>query len=284
VPWLAITLELGLAEAESLSDALVETGADSVLIEPAHARPDTEEADTSRMRLMALAPAGTDAGALVAAACAVAGLSPPPFDVAPVADEDWVRRSQAQFGPIRISERLWIVPSWHTPPTDAAIVLRLDPGLAFGTGSHPSTRLVLGCLERRLRAGESVLDYGCGSGVLAIAAAKLGAGELAGVDIDPQALVATQENAAANGATIRTALPDEFPTQPYDVVLANILAGPLIGLAPRLATYLRPGGWIALAGILDWQADEVIAAYSADFDLSVGAREEGWSLVEGQRR
>ena len=284
MPWLSITLELGLADAECLSDALLEAGADSVSIEPALARPDTEEADTSRMRLTALAPAGTDAAALVSAASVAAGLTAPPFRAKPVADQDWVRQSQAQFGPIRVSGRLWIVPTWHQPPADAGIVLRVDPGLAFGTGSHPSTRLVLRCLERRLRPRESVLDYGCGSGVLAIAAARLGADEIMGVDIDPQALATTSENASANGATIRTSLPDDLPAHRYDVVLANILAGPLVSLAPRLAALTRPGGWIALAGILDAQADEVVTAYSTAFDIAVGDREEGWALLEGLRR
>jgi len=284
VPWLSITLELALAQAEAMSEALLEAGADSVSLEPAVMHSDTVEPDMSHMRLAALAPAAADAAALVAAAANIAALPAPRYEVARIEDGDWVRRSEAQFGPIQVGARLWIVPTWHEPPAAAELVLRLDPGLAFGTGSHPSTRLVLRCLERRLRADESVLDYGCGSGILAIAAAKLGAGELAGVDIDPQALVATAENAAANGATIRTALPDDLPARRYEVVLANILAGPLISLASRLAGHVRPGGWIALAGILDWQADEVMAAYAADFDLGVGAREDGWSLVEGTRR
>jgi len=284
VPWLSITLEVTFAQAEAMSDAMLEAGADSVSLEPAVAHSDTVEPDTSRMRLAALAPVAVDAAALVAAAASIAALPAPRYELARIEDEDWVRRSQTQFGPIQVSERLWIVPSWHEPPSAAGLVLRLDPGLAFGTGSHPSTRLVLRCLERRLRKGENVLDYGCGSGILAIAAAKLGAGDIAGVDIDPQALVATAQNAAANDATIRTALPEDLPARHYDVVLANILAGPLIDLASRLAERVRAGGWIALAGILDWQADEVMAAYAANFDLVVGAREEGWSLVEGTRR
>lgn len=284
MPWLSITLELALAQAELLSEALLEAGADSVSLEPSLPLLDTVEPDTSRMRLSALAPAGTDAAALVAAAAGAAGLPAPRYEVARVEDEDWVQRSREQFGPIQVGGQLWIVPSWHQPPADAGLVIRLDPGLAFGTGSHPSTRLVLRCLERRLRPGQSVLDYGCGSGILAIAAAKFGAGDIAGVDVDPQALVATRENATANGATIRTALPEDLPAHRYDVVLANILAGPLIQLASRLAAHVRPGGWIALAGILESQARDVIDAYADDFDLAVGAAEEGWALVEGGRR
>ncbi|MGH8766345.1 MAG: 50S ribosomal protein L11 methyltransferase [Burkholderiales bacterium] len=284
MPWISITLELGLAQAELMSEALLEVGADSVSLEPTMPQPDTVEPDTTHMRLTALAPAGADAAAIVAAAADAAALAAPQFSVARIADEDWVRLSQAQFGPIRAGERLWIVPSWHTPPEEAGLVLRLDPGLAFGTGSHPSTRLVLRQLESKMRAGASVLDYGCGSGILAIAAAKLGAGEIAAVDIDPQALVATAQNAAANGASVKTALPDELPAHRYDVVLANILAGPLISLAPRLAAYTRPGGWIALSGILESQAGEVVAAYAPEFEVAASAIEEGWALVEGRRR
>ena len=284
MPWLSITLELGLAQAELLSDALLEAGADSVVLETATTRPDSEEPDTSRMRLSAIAAAGTDVQRLVAAAASAAALAPPRYEVSQLQDRDWVRQSQSQFGPIRAGERIWIVPSWHTPPDPAALVVRLDPGLAFGTGSHPSTRLVLRHLERHMSPGASVLDYGCGSGVLAIAAAKLGAGDIAAVDIDPQALASTAENATANDATIRTALPGDLPPHRYDVVLANILAGPLVTLAPALAARARSGGWIALSGILETQAEEVMAAYAADFALAVGEREEGWALVEGRRR
>ena len=179
--WVSIALELDLSQAETLSEALMEAGAESVALDPAG----------SQMRLTALAAPGIDAAALVATAAAAAALNLPPFTVTSLEDEDWVLRSQAQFSPIRISGRLWIVPSWHTPPDSAAIVVRLDPGLAFGTGSHVSTRLALGFLEANVRKSDRVLDYGCGSGILAIVAAKLGAGEIAAVDIDRQALETT---------------------------------------------------------------------------------------------
>jgi ribosomal protein L11 methyltransferase len=195
-----------------------------------------------------------------------------------------VRRSQAQFGPIRVSEKIWIVPSWHEPPDPGAVVVRLDPGLAFGTGSHASTRLVLRALEKTVKTGDRVLDYGCGSGILAIVAAKLGAGDVAAVDIDPQALDTTTENAHGNRVTLRVALPGQLPEGSYDVVLANILAGPLIALEAQLAAYTRAGGRILLSGILQSQAAEVVAAYARDFETSVGAAEEGWVLVEGLRR
>jgi len=274
VPWLAISLELAPAPAEAMSEALIEAGADSVALEPAGAH----------TRLTALAAAGADAAALVAAAARAAALPLPGFSAARLEDEDWVRRSQAQFGPIRVSDKIWIVPSWHKPPDRAAIAVRLDPGLAFGTGSHPSTRLVLRSLEQHIAAGDRVLDYGCGSGILAIVAAKLGAGEVAAVDIDPQALETTNENARINGVDLRVALPGQLPAGTYDTVLANILAGPLIALEALLAAYTRTGGRIVLSGILQSQADEVAAAYARDFETAVGAAEEGWALVEGTRR
>jgi len=274
VPWLSITLELDPLQAETLSEALLESGAESVALDPAGAQ----------MRITALAGAGADPAALVARAAGVAGLPSPAFAVTRLQDEDWVRRSQSQFGPIQIADRLWIVPSWHTPPDPGAIVVRLDPGLAFGTGSHASTRLVLEYLAQNVRKADRVLDYGCGSGILAIVAAKLGAGEVAAVDIDPQALETTAANASHNGVGLRVAAPESLPAGKFDLVLANILAGPLITLEPLLAARTRKGGRIALSGILESQAAEVAAAYAQDFDAGVIAREEGWALVGGERK
>lgn len=278
MPWLALSLELDPPQAEALSEALIEAGADSVSLDPAGAR----------MRLTALVPQTTDAGALVAAAAQLAAMPAPPFDVTRIEDEDWVRRSQSQFGPVRVSDTFWIVPSWHEPPSGAKLSIRLDPGLAFGTGSHPSTHLILQRLEnlmqREISAGCSVLDYGCGSGILAIAAARLGAGATAATDIDPQALEATAANASANGVRLTVAAPESLPAETYDLVLANILAGPLIALAPLLAARTRAGGRLLLSGILDAQAEEVAAAYARDFKTAITAREDGWALVEGTRR
>jgi ribosomal protein L11 methyltransferase len=274
VAWLSIALELDLAQAEVLSEALMEAGAESVALDPAG----------PKMRLTALAAPGSDAAALVAAAAAAAALTPPLFEVTRLEDEDWVRRSQSQFGPIRISDRLWVVPSWHTPPASAAIAVRLDPGLAFGTGGHVSTRLVLRFLEENVRGGDRVLDYGCGSGILAIVAAKLGAGEISAVDIDPQALETTAANASGNGIALHVAAPESLLPGTYDLVVANILAGPLIALEPLLAARARRGGRIALSGILESQAAEVVTAYARNFDAAVGMVEEGWALVEGTRR
>jgi ribosomal protein L11 methyltransferase len=274
VAWHSITLELDALQAEALSDALMDAGADSVLLDPAG----------SQMRVCVLANTATNPVALIAGAATAAGLATPAFAVAALQDEDWVRRSQAQFGPIRVAGRLWIVPSWHAPPDPAAIVVRLDPGLAFGTGSHVSTRLVLQYLERTLRAGERVLDYGCGSGILAIVAGKLGAGEIAAIDIDPQALETAVANAAANGVALSVAAPESLSPGTFDLVLANILAAPLIALEPLLAERTRSGGRVVLSGILESQAGEVVAAYARDFDAGLIAAEEGWALVGGTRR
>jgi ribosomal protein L11 methyltransferase len=278
VPWLSISLELDPVPAEALSEALIEAGADSVALES------VVDGAGARMRLTVLAAAGADAAALVAAAAHAAALPLPEFSASRLEDEDWVRRSQSQFGPIRVSEGLWIVPSWHEPPDPAAIAVRLDPGLAFGTGSHASTRLILRRLLSCLRKDDRVLDYGCGSGILAIVAAKLGAGEIAAVDIDPQALETAAANASANGVSLSAALPEQLAAGTYDVVLANILAGPLIALEAQLAARTRAGGRILLSGILHAQAADVAAAYARDFEISVGTADEGWALVEGIRR
>ena len=204
-----------------------------------------------------------------------------------VPETDWVRATQAQFEPIPIAGPLWIVPSWHTPPDSsaAAINLVLDPGLAFGTGSHPTTRMCLQWLVRERPAG-SVLDYGCGSGILAIAAAKLGAREVVGVDIDPQAVRSAHDNAEANSVTAAffdasKQLPAPYDTQTYDVVLANILANPLRVLAPALAARLKPGGALVLAGLLAEQAEELIDIYKPWLAMHVADTQEGWSLLVG---
>ncbi len=277
--WLSITLEMDPAAADAFSEALMEAGAASVSLDPAG----------QHTRVGALAAERADAESLVGAAARALGLAAPAFRVERLEDEDWVRRSQAQFGPIRITDSLWIVPTWHTPPAPQATVVRLDPGLAFGTGSHASTRLILQRAEAMLRHPSAsraarVLDYGCGSGILAIVAAKLGAAQVDAVDIDPLALEATAANAAANGVRIGVSPPDKLPAGTYDLVLANILAGPLIALQPLLAARTRPGGGILLSGILDAQAGEVAAAYGRDFEARAGATDEGWSLVEGRRR
>jgi ribosomal protein L11 methyltransferase len=238
-----------------------------------------------RSVLHALVEAESDVPALVAAAASAAGLvHVPVWRVTPVADADWVRLTQSQFDPIRVSERLWVVPTWHTPPDPDAINLVLDPGIAFGTGAHATTRLCLRWLEANVRGGEEVLDYGCGSGVLAIAAMKLGAGAATGVDIDPAAVAQARENARANGVSVRLVAADTPLDLHADLVVANILANPLKLLAPALARHVRPGGRLALAGLLAEQAAEVSACYRPAFDLVVAAEEDGWALLAGKRR
>ena len=276
MPWLSLTVRVDAAAAEALSDALLAAGAASASI---------DDVDAPVCRVSALAAPDADAGLLVAEAARAAGLERvPPFRSQTLADEDWVRRSQAQFEPVRIGERLWIGPTWHKPPAGMPAVVRLDPGLAFGTGSHPTTRLVLHFLERHVRGGERVLDYGCGSGILGIAAAKLGASHVDAVDVDPDAVQAAAANARANAVAMRVAPPDELAPALYDLVVSNILAQPLVVLAPLLAERTAAGGRIALSGILEAQAGEVMSAYSPFFDAEVSAAEEGWSLVEGLRR
>lgn len=275
MPWVALTLEVAAAQAEAFSDALLEAGALSVSV---------DEPDSERPRIGALLPAGSQVEPLLMRAARAAGLdAAPAFQLARVPDEDWVRRSQAQFHPVEIGERLWVGPSWRAPPASGRAVVRLDPGLAFGTGTHPSTRLVLGFLDRCIRGGERLLDYGCGSGILAIAAAKLGASRIDAVDLDPSAIATTLANAHANGVELEAGLPHEIAPAPYDVVLANILAQPLIVLAPALAARTAPRGRIALSGILETQADEVIAAYAEFFDAQIAGTQDGWAMVEGVR-
>jgi ribosomal protein L11 methyltransferase len=271
MPWLSLTLEVDAAAAEALSDALLDAQALSVSIDDPLAE---------RCRVSALLDMGADPARLVSRLFE----SPPRYTIETVEDEDWVRRSQAQFTPIAIGERLWVGPSWCEPPASRAAIVRLDPGLAFGTGTHPSTRLALAFLERRLRGGERVLDYGCGSGILAIAAAKLGASRVDAVDVDPQALETAADNARANGTQVRVAAPEELAPALYDMVVSNILAQPLILLAPLLAGRTRAGGLVALSGILDSQAAEVAEAYEPHFETRPAQSEEGWALVEGRRR
>ena len=273
MPWHAVRLEVDAALAEPLGDALLEAGAESVAVDQPLA---------ARVTLDAVVPLALQPAEVVARASSACGVAQPAFRAARLEDDDWVRRTQAQFAPLAVGTRLWVGASWHEAPLERRAVVRLDPGMAFGTGSHPSTRLTLQFLEAIIAGGERVLDYGCGSGILALAAAKLGAAAVDGVDIDPQALETAAENAAVNAVPLRCYSTDALPAGQYEVVVANILAQPLIALAPLLCSRVAPGGRIALSGILETQADEVAAAYR-----EVGARasriEEGWALVEGRR-
>jgi ribosomal protein L11 methyltransferase len=272
--WLCLRLEVAPHAAEALSDALLEAGAQSVSLDP------SEHAGVTLRALFAQDADPVQALADALERCAVnLNVSP---SVETLDEHDWVRASQAQFSPLRVG-RLWVGASWHRAPEDA-LVVRIDPGLAFGTGSHASTRLMLAFAERAVPGAENVLDYGCGSGILAIAAAKLGARRVDAVDIDPVAVEVTRQNASANSVRLNAGLPEELRPCRYDVLMANILAQPLIELAPRLTSLARPGGAIALAGILESQADEVARAYAKAFAMRTQATEEGWALVSGRRR
>jgi len=198
--------------------------------------------------------------------------------IAPVPEQDWVRLTQSQFAPVDITPEFWIVPTWHEPPAQARQVIRLDPGLAFGTGTHPTTRMCLRWIARHAPAGQRVLDYGCGSGILAIGAAKYGAAEVDAVDIDEAAVHSTEANALANGVALRAGLPDMAQGR-YQTVLANILATPLKMLAPLLCGHVAPGGHLVLAGILERQADELKQAYAGLAALEVADSEDGWILM-----
>lgn len=291
--WVSVAIETDAAHAEALSDALLAAGAISASVEDALAGTELETPQFGepgsptmplweKSRVVALFEPATDLRERIAAALNEARLAvPAEIAFAEVPEQDWVRLTQSQFDPIRISDRLWIVPSWHVAPDPAAINLELDPGLAFGTGSHPTTKLCLEWLEANVSPGVSVLDYGCGSGILGIAALKLGAADVLGIDIDPAALTAAADNAARNGVHMRLA-PSSAPlVETFDRVVANILTNPLMLLAPLLAARLKPGGRLALSGVLESQAAQVIAAYAPHIDLGVGGVHEGWVRLEG---
>jgi ribosomal protein L11 methyltransferase len=291
--WLAISFKAAADVADAVSDALLEAGALSVSCddadagtadETAHfAEPGQDPPSAWRQNVLtALVEAGTDPRAVLEAAATDCGIPVPAFSVSLVEDQDWVRKTQLQFEPMRVAKGLWIVPSWCEPPEPDAINIRIDPGLAFGTGSHPTTRLMLRWLARTIIGGESLLDYGCGSGILAITAARLGARDVAGIDIDAQALHAAAVNAASNGVRARFVSPEIACPEPAEIVVANILANPLIVLAPLLTSLCSHR--LALSGILETQYDEVAAAYANVFDLESPDREDGWVLITGSRR
>ena len=281
------------AAVENLSDALDELDALSVSVEDADAESEHEQAlfgepgmpppkeGWQRSRLVALfaqESQAQEAAVMLAAqvffeGCQVVAISAVP-------DQDWVRLTQSQFAPVEITPEFWIVPTWHEPPAQAREVIRLDPGLAFGTGTHPTTRMCLRWLATHPVKHHRVLDYGCGSGILAIGAVKMGAQQVDAVDIDDAAVTATVLNAHANHVVLNAGLP-ELAQGKYQTVLANILATPLKVLAPLLCSHLAAGGHLVLAGILARQEEELIQAYAPYLTLSVADREDGWILMTG---
>jgi len=289
----ALVLELEAPEADLLSDALLEAGALSVACEDALAGTAAETprfdepgeiASWPRTRLTALCRVEDDPERMLQRACSAIGLAAPAHELRPVADEDWVKKSREQFAPIRVTERLWVVPSWHVPPKPKAINLILDPGLAFGTGSHPSTRLCLEWLDRTIGGGETVLDYGCGSGILAIAALKLGASRAVGVDIDVDAIVAARANAQRNGVAGEFLDSRISLALTADVVVANILANPLKVLAPLLVSHCAKGGRIALSGILAPQSKDIQECYAPWIVFDKPSEADGWVCLSGVRQ
>ena len=291
--WLTLTVTVAATQAEILSEALLEQGALSVEIHDADAdtphehamygepgEPAAELWPSNHVTAMFAQDAPIDT--IMREAALAVGLHPPPeYRTAILPDNDWVRLTQAQFEPIQISQRLWIVPTWHTASDPNAINITLDPGLAFGSGSHPTTRLCLRWLDGNLQGGEQVLDYGCGSGILTIAALKLGASSAVGVDVDAQAIQASRDNATANQVAAHFYLPDEAPAQQVDIVIANILTNPLKVLAPLLARATRPGGKIVLSGILEKQAQDVQDIYAQWFKFLPPNSDEGWVCLAG---
>jgi ribosomal protein L11 methyltransferase len=293
--WQRVELVVAGEDAEALSEALEAAGAISTDITDADADTPAESAvfaepgaDVSywpRSRVSALFAGDAEAARAADDALDASGIaSIGGASLERIEDADWVALTQRQFEPIRAGERLWIVPTWHQPPEPGAINIVLDPGAAFGTGSHPTTRLCLAWLERNVHAGDNVIDYGCGSGILAIAALKVGAAGAIATDIDPLALEAARYNSGRNGVSLAVVDAKTEIVGRAHVTVANILANPLRMLAPIIASHTRPGGWIALSGILEDQADEVIGAYSPWAWLAVDSREAGWVLLAGRMR
>ncbi|CEG55370.1 50S ribosomal protein L11 methyltransferase [Stutzerimonas kunmingensis] len=290
--WLQIRLAITPDQAEALEDQLLDLGAVSVTFMDAEDQPIFEpDLNTtplwSHTHLLALFEADTDPDSLLAHLQPLRGGELPEHQVEVIEDQDWERSWMDNFQPMRFGRRLWIVPSWHAAPEPDAVNLLLDPGLAFGTGTHPTTALCLEWLDAQPLQDQSLLDFGCGSGILAIAGLLLGAEHAVGTDIDTQALDASRDNAERNGiAAERFALylPEQLPEKAADVVVANILAGPLVSLAPRITALVKPGGRLALSGILAEQAEEVRAAYSDAFELDPTADKDGWVRISGVRR
>jgi len=290
-----LVLRVPESGAEALSDALLEEhGALSVSVEDADLDQASERAlfgepgipvermawpDTRLVVLFDAMPAAEQTAAALLARDETLRLEA----IRPLADRDWVRLVQSQFGPTRIAPGFWIVPTWQDPPADALRVVRLDPGMAFGTGTHPTTRLCLRWLDRSVTPAARVLDYGCGSGILAIAAARCGAASIDAVDIDPQALDATRANALANGVDLAHVGHADAASGTYDIVVANILAAPLKVLAPLLCAHVASGGRLALAGLLERQVADLQVAYRPWIELDAWDTEDGWALLAGRR-
>lgn len=299
--WTEIVIEVARDQAEALSDALMEAGALSVSVEDADLGTDAEQplfgepgmepaqAAWEHSRVVALLNEDEVPEMLLQSAAEAAGLNAADlhYELRAVEEQDWVRLTQSQFDPIAIGKNIWVVPSWHEAPNPDALILELDPGLAFGTGSHPTTRLCMEWLEAHAPHSLSVLDYGCGSGILALVAKKLGAAKVVGVDIDPQAIDSAHYNSARNHCDIAYHLPEAFTeiygNAVFDIVIANILSSPLKLMAPMLSGRVASKGSLVLSGVLERQAEEVIAAYAPYITLTVWGERDGWVALAGHR-
>ena len=291
MPWLQLILKSDEARAEQLSDLLSELGAEAVTLRDAADQPLYEPPPGATplwhdIDVIALFEADIATDTLINNLRAALAPSPlPAWKLEPLEDKDWQNEWTKHFQPIAFGKRLWICPSWCEPPDPNAVNILLDPGLAFGTGTHPTTALCLQWLDETINGGETVIDYGCGSGILAIAAAKLGVNRVWAVDNDPQALASCRCNAEKNhlAGSIVTCTPEALDAHEVDVLVANILANPLLVLAPRFAQLLKPGGHIVLSGILANQVDGVIERYRTWFDLDAPTQQDDWCRLHGIR-
>ncbi len=291
MPWLQLIFETTKNNAEQFSELLDEAGASAVTFldsknQPLYEPPVGETPLWSRTRIIGLFDAETNMDTVLTQVSKA--LTPdrlPDHRISPLEDKDWEREWMDSFKPMSFGKRLWIVPSWTEAPQPEAINILLDPGLAFGTGTHPTTALCLQWLDEHGANHDNVIDYGCGSGILAVAAAKLGAGYVWAVDNDPQALIATHDNAQKNhvAENIDAVLPDALPDMQTPLLLANILAQPLMDFSERFAACITPGGHIVLSGILDEQAEQVAASYAPWFSMEPATHKDGWVRLNGQR-
>ncbi len=292
--WLLLKIQANEQNADAISDALMNIGALSASIEDANAETVAEQAIFGEPGdpppgiwqqniVTAMFDEDTDVGQIIDALSQETAIPKFQYRTEIIAEQDWVRATQAQFDPIKITDKLWIVPTWHEAPNKDAINIVLDPGLAFGTGSHPTTHLCLEWLTQQ-KAMTSVLDYGCGSGILAIAAKKLGAKHVVGVDIDDQAIIASGYNAQQNQVDIEFFDANAFTHQTFDIVVANILSSALMVLAPALAKYCNTGGKIALSGILENQKEALIKRYSEWFNMDAPKQDDAWILLTGTKK
>jgi len=293
--WVSLHIEAHSQNADLLSDTLMEIGALSASIEDANAEtPDEqpifgEPGDPppgiwNKNIISALFNDDVDVNAVMAEVEAITGFKDLSYTTETVAEQDWVRATQSQFDPIRITNDLWIVPTWHDAPNPEALNIVLDPGLAFGTGSHPTTHLCLAWLVDQVKPHHQVLDYGCGSGILAVAAKKLGASEVVGVDIDAQAIISSEFNAEQNQVSADFYMATDYPEKQADIVVANILSSALSVLAPALAGACKQGGKIALSGILREQAEQVSAIYAEWFTMDAPVFMDSWTLLTGTKK